>query len=63
MELDLVPVLTVADGVASRELTILLRPDVWFLRADGTVWNLKDREGQLVDFELEIEDGFELEID
>ena len=63
VELDLVPVLTVADGVASRELTILLRPDVWFLRADGTVWNLKDREGQLVDFELEIEDGFELEID
>jgi len=63
VELDLVPVLTVADGVASRELTILLRPDVWFLRADGTVWNLKDLEGQLVDFELEIEDGFELEID
>ncbi len=63
VELDLVPVLTVADGIASRELTILLRPDSWFLRADGTVWNLKYLEGQLVDFELEIEDGFELEID
>ena len=63
VEMDLVPVLTVADGVASRDLTILLRPDLWFLRADGTVWNLKDLEGQLVDFDLEIEDGFELEID
>ena len=63
VEMDLVPVLTVADGVASRDLTILLQPARWFLRADGTVWNLKDLEGQLVDFDLEIEDGFELEID
>ena len=63
VEIDLVPVLTVADGVASRELTILLRPASWFLRADGTVWNLKDIEGELVDFDLEIEDGFELKID
>ncbi len=63
VEMDLVPVLTVAGGKADRELTILLRPDLWFLRTDGTVWNLKELEGQLVDFELEIEDGFELEID
>ncbi len=63
VEMDLVPVLTVADGVASRDLTILLRPDRWFLRTDGTVWNLKDIEGELVDFDLEIEDGFELKID
>jgi len=63
VELDLVPVLTIADGVADREITILLRPDMWFLRGDGTVWNLKDLEGQLVDFELEIEDGFEIDID
>lgn len=63
VEIDLVPVLTVADGVASGDLTILLRPDLWFLRSDGTVWNLRDLEGQLVDFDLEIEDGFELKID
>ena len=63
VELDLVPVLTIANGVASRDLTILLQPARWFQRADGTVWNLKDLEGQLVDFDLEIEDGFELEID
>ncbi len=49
--------------MASRDLTILLQPAAWFLRADGTVWNLKDLEGQLLDFDLEIEDGFELEID
>ena len=63
VEMDLLPLLTVADGVASSDLTILLQPARWFLRADGTVWNLKDLEGQLVDFDLEIEDGFELEID
>ena len=61
--MDLAPVLSVADGVASRELTILLRPDLWFLRTDGTVVNLKALEGQLVDFDLEIDDGFELKID
>ncbi len=61
--MDLLPLLTVADGVASSDLTILLQPARWFLRADGTVWDLKDLEGQLVDFDLEIEDGFELEID
>ncbi len=63
VEMDLMPVLTVAGGEASRDLTILLQPSRWFLRSDGTVWNLKDLEGQLVDFDLEIEDGFELKID
>jgi len=46
VEMELVPVLTVAQGVASRDLTILLQPDRWFLHTDGTVWNLKDLEGQ-----------------
>ena len=63
VEMDLIPLLTVAEGLASRDLTILLRPAAWFLRAGGTVWNLKDIEGQLVDFDLEIKDGFDLEID
>ena len=62
VELDLLPMLTVADGVASRDLTILLYPAAWFVRADGTVWDLKGLEGQLVDFDLEIDDGFELDI-
>ncbi len=63
VEIDLVPLLTVENGAASRDLTILLQPDRWFLRADGTVWNLKELEAELVDFDLEIEDGFELKID
>ena len=63
VELDLVPVLTVENGTASRDLTILLLPASWFLRADGTVWNLKELEAELVDFDLEIEEGFELKID
>lgn len=62
VELDLDPVLTVTGGMASRELTILLNPAAWFL-SGGTVLNLKALEGQLVDFDLEIEDGFELKID
>ncbi len=63
VEIDLLPVLTVAEGVASRELIVLLNPAAWFLRADGTVWDLKGLEAELVDFDLEIEDGFDLEID
>ena len=63
VEMDLLPVLTVAEGAASRQLTILLNPAAWFLRADGTVWDLKGLEGQLIDFDLEIDDGFDLEID
>jgi len=63
VEMDLLPVLTIADGVASRDLTILLQPAAWFLRADGTVWDLKALEGELIDFDLEIDDGFDLEID
>ena len=59
--MDLDPVLTVAGGMASRELTILLNPAVF--TSGGTLVNLKALEGQLVDFDLEIDDGFELKID
>ncbi len=62
VEMDLDPVLTVAGGMASRELTILLNPAAWFM-SGGTLVNLKALEGQLVDFDLEIDDGFELKID
>ena len=62
VEMDLDPVLTVAGGMASRELTILLNPAAWFI-SGGTLVNLKALEGVLVDFDLEIDDGFELKID
>ncbi len=62
VEMDLDTELTVAGGMASREITILLNPAAWFM-IGGTLLNMKALEGQLVDFDLEIDDGFELKID
>ena len=63
VELDIMnPVLEITDAGANRELIVLLNPASWFLNG-GVVMNLKALEGQLVDFDLEIEGGFELEID
>jgi hypothetical protein len=48
-------------------LTIDLRPDLWFKNPDGTVRNLAlshyPTTGTLVEFEVEFEDGCEVEID
>ncbi len=64
VELDLDPVLEVSGGIVTGgDITILLRPDRWFTRTDGRVWNLADLQDELVEFELEIEDGFEVEIE
>ncbi len=64
VEMDIMnPVLEVTDSGTNRELIILLDPGVWFVRADGSVWDLKSLEGRLIDFDLEIDDGFELKID
>ncbi len=66
VEMDLDPVLTIVSGevqAGGATITILLMPDVWFRRADGTVWNLADLQDELVEFELEIEDGFKLDIE
>ena len=37
--------------------------DRWFLRGDGTVWDLSSIQDDLVEFDLEIDDGVELEIE
>lgn len=67
VEFDLIPALEVTEEGLSRSLVINLSPEVWFVRADGTVWDLSALDfattGELVDFDLEIEDGFDLEID
>ena len=69
IELDLIPNLVVgADGSASVDLTIDVRPDLWFLRPDGSVIPLHlfdyDLTGLLLEFELEMENGFtEIEIE
>ncbi len=51
----------------SESLVIELSPSLWFLRPDGTVWDLSEFDyaatQTLIEFELEIEDGFDLEIE
>jgi hypothetical protein len=52
---------------ASQGVTIELRPDIWFKNLDGTVRNLAlwnyATTSLLVEFEVEFEDGVEIEID
>lgn len=66
VEYDLVPPLVISADTPS-ELTIALRPDLWFRNGDGTVRDLSQWHyptyAQLVEFELEFEDGLEIEID
>lgn len=64
VEMDLVPPLDLNEESASREITIVLSPDIWFRNTDGTVMNLAALSDQLVEFEAEFEDGIiELELD
>ena len=67
VEFDLIPPLEVTEEGLSRELVVQLSPAVWFLQGDGTVMDLSQFDfpttSQLIDFELEIEDGFDLEIE
>jgi hypothetical protein len=69
IERELVPPLVVGeDGAAGADLTVDIRPDIWFMQNDGSVLDLTaydyDETGQVLEFELEMEDGFtELEID
>lgn len=66
VEIEFLPPLTVTEGV-SESFSIQLSPQLWFLNADGTVRDLSLDDfattGRLVEFELEIDDGFDLEID
>lgn len=52
---------------ASQGVTIELRPDIWFRNTDGSVRNLAlwnyATTASLVEFEVEFEDGVEIEID
>ena len=66
VEFDLVPALEVTDE-ASRSIVIELNPSMWFSRADGTVWDLSESDfattQELIRFDLEIDDGFDLRIE
>jgi hypothetical protein len=63
VERELSPALEVTGDGLSRNLTVKLDPTRWFSNADGTVWNLAERDyastGELVEFEAEFEDGVE----
>ncbi len=51
----------------SESFVVELSPSLWFLRADVTVWDLSELDyttmQMLIEFHLEIEDGFDLEIE
>jgi len=65
VELDIDPPLVV--GASGGTVNVALDPAAWFKRADGTVVDLSAWDfattGEVIEFELEMEDGFELEID
>lgn len=69
VERAIVPPLVVGEGGGlSADLTVDIRPDVWFTRSDGSVLPLHlydfDLTGSLLELEVELEDGFtEIEID
>jgi hypothetical protein len=67
VEIDLVPPLTIdADGNGDRSLVVDVFPSLWFVQGDGSVLDLSQFDGDLVEFELEIEidDGsFEIEFE
>lgn len=61
VEMDLPP-LVVTDG-SSVDLVVTLDPAAWFERSDGTVWDLSAIQDQVVEFELEFDDGLQVEIE
>lgn len=68
IERRLTPPVVIADGEPGPDLTVELRPDIWFMQSDGTVLDLSmydyDTTGQVLEFELEMEDGItEIEIE
>jgi len=68
IERALVPPIVITDGEPGPDLNVELRPDIWFMQSDGTVLDLSmydfDATGQVLEFELEMEDGItEIEIE
>lgn len=62
------PLVVDVDGATGSELTVDIQPAIWFSLSDGSVMDLSaydyDQTGQILEFELEMEEGFrEIEID
>lgn len=63
VEMDLVPPVVIdAAGAASRTITVNLEPMRWFM-VGADVLDLSAFDGQTLEFEAELEDGFEVELD
>ncbi|MBW3554672.1 MAG: hypothetical protein KY466_14250 [Gemmatimonadetes bacterium] len=64
IEMDLIPPVTVTDDGSGATFTVNIDPALWFKRSDGTVMDLAALTGTVVEFEVEIENGFtEIEFD
>lgn len=62
IEQEFEPALDLTNGDAT--VTVVVDPGLWFARPDGTVLDLSQFDGQMIEFEVEIEHGFEdLEFD
>lgn len=63
IEIDFDPPLDLTDGTDA-SVDVVVDPAAWFTRPDGTVMDLSQFEGQVVEFESEMENGFsEFEFD
>jgi hypothetical protein len=62
IEMELLPNVVIDGGVASRDITVDIEPEIWFVQPDGSVVDLTqydyDATGQLLEFDVEFEDGF-----
>lgn len=62
VEMELDPPLEIVEG-SSVDLVVTLDPAAWFQLSDGTVWDLSAIQDQLVEFELDFEDGMDVEVE
>ena len=67
VELDLVPPVTISDGVGDASITVQLFPQEWFRNPDGSVVDVSEWDfettGDAADFEMDIEFESGLEVD
>jgi len=57
VEMALNPPLTISESGANRTVTLSIDPALWF-RSNGQVLDLSDLNGDILEFEVEVEDGF-----
>jgi hypothetical protein len=67
VERELVPPLVVGEDGSSAGVEVVLMPELWFIRGDGTVVDLRQYDfetwGRLLELEVEVGEGIDVEID